>query len=325
MHTALPTRLRRRAAIAVCAGLVPALARANHGPGTSGSGSSTLSGETLKRGAFDLTLRADATWYANVSAEEAEQIAQSSGEFDSLSRAIVQSMCLSYGLTDDLQLDAQIGYYWGRDFIEAEVDEDGMAESSSADPMGLTDLWLDGKWRFARGPAGQYALFAGLKLPTGKDDVRLENGELLEASSQPGTGAIDGRAGLAWSRYMSERVTMDASGVYTLRGVQDGFRVGDRADVGVAAAYRLTEDVQATPNWSVSAELLGVWIGKDEEGGEANPNSGGFTGYVAASLRGRFAHGIAFSLSPAVPVVQDLNGEQVETNARLAVSLSFGF
>ena len=40
---------------------------ANHGPGTSGGGSATASGETLKQGHFELSLREDYTQFENVS------------------------------------------------------------------------------------------------------------------------------------------------------------------------------------------------------------------------------------------------------------------
>src|SRR6185436_13193148 len=97
-----------------------ALARANHGPGTSGGGSATISGETLKQGQFDLSFRQDYTQFRRVNAEQAEAIALGSGEFDALRSAYILSGSVGYGITDDLQIAAQIGYYWGNDFIDAE-------------------------------------------------------------------------------------------------------------------------------------------------------------------------------------------------------------
>lgn len=316
----------RRTRVAILAALLlTAPARANHGPGTSGSGATTASGETLKQGRLELSLRNDTTWFESIGRSEAEQHALQSDGFDAISRTVVQSLGLSYGLTDDVQVGAQVGYYWGSDFIDAESDGMGGVESATADPSGMTDLWLQAKWRVARGPAGHLALIGGVKLPTGDSDERLSNGELLEASSQPGTGAFDGQLGLAWSRYLTPRVTVDASGIYTLRGEHDGFRVGDRVDLGLAGAYRLTEDIRAHPAWSVSAELLGTWLAEDDADGARNPNSGGWTVYLAAGLRTRFNDAVALTVAPAVPIYQDLNGDQAETRARLAVDLSWSF
>src|SRR4051812_42991617 len=104
--------------------LVAPPALANHGPGTSGGGSSTASGETLKQGKFELSLRDDYTQFENVSRAEAERRALRSGEFDGIDSSNIISGELAYGITDDLQVSAQIGYYHGSGFIDAES-EDG--------------------------------------------------------------------------------------------------------------------------------------------------------------------------------------------------------
>jgi len=166
-------------------------------------------------------------------------------------------------------------------------------------------------------------LIGGVKLPIGDDDERLSNGEKLEPSSQPGTGAVDWQIGVAYSRFLTSRTTIDASTIYTFRGEHDDFRVGDRADLGLDCAYRITEDVKAFPNWSVAAEVFGNWIGKDDDAGTLNDNTGGTTVYVAPVVRVRFDSQFALSLEPAFPVYQNLYGEQDETQFKLALTLSF--
>ena len=297
----------------------------NHGPGTSGGGSSTESGETLRAGAFSFQLRSDFTQYESISRTEAEQHGLTNGEFDAIESTFVETAVLAYGVTDDFQVGASIGHYWGQNFIEAEADGLGGVESATADPSGLTDMWLTGKYRVMRGASGHLALLAGVKLPTGDDNEHLSNGEKLEPSSQPGTGAVDFQAGVAYSRYLTSRVTLDASMAYTLRGEHDDFTVGDRFDAGVALAYRLTEDVKQFPNYSVSTELLGNWLGKDDDAGVDNDSSGGTTTYLAVGLRARFDEHIALTVAPALPLTQDLNGDQVETRGKLSVALGFSF
>lgn len=311
-------------AAAMCTGLAPR-ASANHGPGTSGGGSSTESGETLRAGALSISLRTDFTQYDSISRAEALQHGAASGDFDAIDHTLVETISLAYGVTDDFQVGASLGHYWGSNFIAAESDGMGGATAATADPTGLTDMWLTAKLRVARGASGHVAVFGGVKLPTGEDGERLSNGELLEPSSQPGTGAFDGQLGLAYSRYLTSRVTLDASAAYTLRGEHDDFRVGDRFDAGLAVAYRLTEDVKRAPNYSVSAELLGNWIGKDEDAGVDNDNSGGTALYLSAGFRARFDDHTSLSVAPAIPIAQDTNGDQVEARAKLAVVLSFSF
>jgi len=300
-------------------------ALANHGPGTSGGGATVASGETLKQGTADVTLRTDFTQFENISEAEAAQRAQASGSFDSLDHAFVNTLFGAYGITDDFEVGAQIGYYSGIGFVSADSDGMGGVDVGTANPRGFMDTWLTGKWRVMHGQPGNLALWCGLKLPTGRHDVHLSNGELLEFSSQPGTGAVDGQLGLAYSRFLTSRVTIDASFAYTLRGTFDDFTVGDRMDSGVALAYRLTEDIKQFPNYSVSGELVDVWIGKDVESGTANDNSGGNTVYLQPGFRARFDPHVALGVSAGFPVAQDLNGDQVESRIKASAALSFSF
>jgi hypothetical protein len=295
----------------------------NHGPGTSGGGSATLSGETLRRGKFALALRGEYTSYEDTSRAEAEAIAAAEGEFDALGSAFVTNVVLAYGVTDDLELGLTLGHYSGRDFIDAEEDGLGGAESATADPSGLTDTWLDVKYRLTSGASGHLSWLTGIKLPTGKDDERLDNDEELEPSSQPGSGSIDYRAGFAYSRFLDARTTLDSSFVYTIRTAHEGFVVGDRADLGLAVAWRLTEDARAARTWTVFGELAGTWLEEDVERGEENDSSGGTTVFLAGGVRARFGQRFSLSIAPAVPILQDLNGEQVEADARLALTLGF--
>lgn len=294
----------------------------NHGPGTSGGGSATTSGETLGRGRWTISLHSDFTEFEGVSRDEAEAIAADVGEFDALGSAWVNQLELAYGVTDDLQLGVTLGYYAGTDFIDAEEDGLGGAESATADPRGIGDTWLTGKLRVLRGAPGHLAVVAGVKLPTGDDEETLSNGEELEPSSQPGSGSVDYEAGVAYSRYLTPRVTLDASALYVVRTEHDDFEVGDRADVGLALAYRLTEDVRAPNAWSVFGELEGIWLGEDDEAGEENENSGGETLYLALGVRDRVSEHFSFSLAPALPLLQDVNGEQVEADWRVGLVLA---
>jgi hypothetical protein len=327
VRTRIPplSSLDRKRAIAFALLACAPVARGNHGPGTSGGGTTTSSGELLKKGQFELALRTDYTQFENVSRAEAEARALVSGEFDAIDRSVIETASISYGVCDSFQLGASFGYYWGSNFVDAESDGMGGAESATADPDGITDLWLSGKFRLMHGSAGHLAAIGAVKFPVGDDDEKLSNGEPLEPSSQPSSGAFDYQLGLAYSRYLSSRVTLDASAAYTLRTEHDEFQVGDRADAGIACAYRFTEDVRSFPNVSVSLELLGVWLDKDEDGGVANENSGGETLYVAPGARVRFDEHIAFAIAPAFPLAQDLNGDQVETEWKASAVLSATF
>lgn len=298
---------------------------ANHGPGTSGGGSATVSGETLPQGKWDLSLREDYTNFQDINVAHAERLAAVHGGFDAIQESYITSLGVGYGITDDLQLGLNIGYYKGNGFIDAEAAEGGGAESSTADPNGVTDLTLQLKYRVLQGKPGNLSIVGGIVAPTGRHDVQLVNGESLEPSSQPGTGAWAYQAGVAYSRFITSRVTFDASAVYTLRTKHDDFEVGDRLDLGIAFAYRLTESIKQFPNYSAFAEINTVWLGKDNDNGEINPNSGGWITYITPGARIRFNENVAFTIAPSFPISQELNGKQVESRFKLAATLSFSF
>ena len=167
----------------------------------------------------------DYTEFEHISRAEAARRATESGGFDALRRAFVYTASVSYGLPDDLQLSATIGYYHGEGFIDAERSEDdhATAESGLADTEGLTDLIINAKYRLHKGRPGNLAIIGGIKAPTGRDDVRLNNAESLEPSSQPGTGAWDFQLGIGYSRFLTAHVTLDAAALYTWRTRHVGF------------------------------------------------------------------------------------------------------
>jgi hypothetical protein len=299
-------------------------ALANHGPGTSGGGSATASGETLKAGRFELSLREDYTKFRKVNAEQAESIALESGEFDAIQESYLTTGSLAYGITDDFQIGAILGYYKANNFIDAEA-EDGVAESSAANPDGITDFAVSAKYRVLRGYPGNLSVIAGAIAPTGRNDVLLASGESLEPSSQPGTGEWGCQLGLAWSRFLTSRITADVSGIYTVHFENDNFKVGDRMDLGVAFAYRITESIRHFPNYSFFVECNSVWLGKDSADGVLNPNSGGWTVYLTPGARVRLSSWAALTVAPSFPILQETEGEQIKSRFKLAVTLSFSF
>src|SRR5438874_2368838 len=150
---------------------LPALA--NHGPGASGGGSSTISGETLKPGHFDLSLREDFSQFEKFSNAEAAARARSGGDFDALDHGFITSVDFAIGVFDGFQIGASTGYFIGNDFKSAELQSDGSVEESRTNPKGLTDLTVTGKYRILKGASGNLAVIAGVKAPTGRSDVRL--------------------------------------------------------------------------------------------------------------------------------------------------------
>jgi hypothetical protein len=306
--------------------LATQFAHADHGPGTSGGGASTQSGETLKPGKFSIEFREDYTEFDHLSRAEIEAKAAKAGSIDLLDRSFLHTVSLSYGLVENFQLGLSIGYYDAVKSREAEYDADtGETEVLTFNPDGVTDLWLTGKYRFYRGPIGQFAVFGGVKFPTGRFDVKNSANERVEPSATAGSGSYDGMLGVAYSRFLTSRITLDTSFQYTLRTERDDFRLGDRIDGGLAVAYRLIEDIQKYPQVSFFAEANVRYLFKSEEDGDPDPNTGGTAFFLTPGVRVAFSPHLSFTLSSPLPVGQDLNGEQLKTSYKINGALTLSF
>jgi hypothetical protein len=302
------------------------LLHADHGPGTSGGGAATQSGETLKPGKLAVELRTDYTEFEDLSSAQIEAKAAKAGDFDLLDRSFLSTISLSYGVVENFQVGLTLGYYDAVNAREAEFDAgSGDTEFVTFDPDGLTDLWLTGKYRFYRGPAGSLAAFGGVKFPTGKFDVKNSAGERVEPSATAGSGSYDGMLGLAYSRFLTSRVTFDTSGQYTLRTEADNFKLGDRIDGGIAFAYRFTEDIQHFPQFSAFAEANVRYLFKSEEDEEQDENTGGTVLFITPGVRVGFSKSLSLTAASPLPVVQDLNGTQLKTSYKVNIGLTFAF
>ena len=302
---------------------VPFNVYANHGPGTTGSGSSTESGQTLKKDQFIFSIDNTYTDFESLSLEQAEQRALESEEFDALSDAFLTRLNFGFGVSDDFQIDANIGWYSGRGFIDVHAEEGEEVESAFADPEGLTDLLIRGKYRVIKGQPGDLSLIAGVSFPLGDDNERLSDGDRLEPSSQPGSGTYAVQGGLAYSKFLTPRVALSASSVFTYRFEDDDFQIGERVDTGVALAYQLSDSPTSYPVFSLFTEANYQYIGRDEEDDQSNTNSGGNTLFLTPGVRVAFNENMGFSLAPSFPVAQNQNGDQLESDFRVVSQFFF--
>lgn len=312
------------------------VAFADHGPGTSGSGAFTESAETLKPWQWSATVRFDWTEFKSVSDSELA----GKDAFELIDRAFLTTLNLGVGITENFQLGLVFGYYAadGTREIEHEEAEAGgheevaeaehgasKPEFSTYDPDGWTDLWLNAKYRLYRGPAGQFALYGGVKLPVGDDRVINSAGERVEPAATPGTGAWDGMFGAAYTVSLMPNLALDASAQYTLRGEAHDYRLGNRFDAGVALGWRFIGGAQSFPQVSLQAEANVRAVAKSDADEGRDPNTGGTVLFLSPGVRVRFNERAAWTVGVQLPVVQDLNGDQVETDFRVTSSFNIAF
>jgi hypothetical protein len=319
-------------ALAAAMLLTPRAAFADHGPGTSGAGVSVVPATTLREGTLSASLRTEVGVFEDLSNSDIEAMvgrlhSDHHAHVDAVRWTLLETLELGYGVLDDLQLGLATGWYRGDDLREGHLHADGNFELHElGDVVGPTDLWLTGKFRFLHGPAGHAAVYGGIKLPIGRDDVRGDgDDERLEPSVQPGSGAVDFLLGLSYSRWLTSAVTFDASAQYTLRTANDGFKIGDRLDTGVAAAWRPTPGGHSYPQLFLFTEVSGRFLLKNHEHGEEIENSGGFVLFVSPGLRLAATEHVSLSAGVQIPTVQALNSEQQRTTVRIVAGLSVAF
>ncbi len=124
----------------------PGPAIANHGPATSAGGVTVESAEPIPEGEMTFVLRENYTSYEDLTRAEVEARGAAAGGFDYLKESFITTLGTAYGVSEDFDLSASIGWYSGRGFVDAEGTEHGEAgdgESSVGNPSGLTDLKLD--------------------------------------------------------------------------------------------------------------------------------------------------------------------------------------
>lgn len=309
-------------------------ASADHGPGTSGSGFATQTAETLATGKWAASLSHDWTEFGGLNANLSDGVEH----LDLIGRANLTTMGISLGVAKDLHVGLNFGYYSARgtkrlihDHDEAEHHEEEAGhgakkrEFATFDSEGWTDAWVNAKWRAYRGPAGQFALLAGVKLPVGETDILDSGRERVEAASTPGSGAWDGMAGVAYTLQLSEALALDASAQYTFRGEKSGYRIGNRFDAGAALGWRVLGHAANYPQVHVLAEVSYRHIDASKKDGHREPGTGGQALFLSPGARVSFSPEISWTVGAQLPVMQNLNEVQVETCSRISTSLNITF
>jgi hypothetical protein len=278
----------------------------------------------------------------------------------SLSSILAPAIGFAYGITTDLTVSARLPVVIRRDIREAAHEHSGGATVGTVevlgDSAGVGDLTLLGQYRFFNNQASQTeaAILLGAKLPTGATGRHADNGELLDAEFQPGTGSLDGLFGLALTRRLGPW-SFDANLLYILatKGTQDT-DLGDRFQYNAAVSYRIVGGPQAPmylgglpdpmyhggpkghshvhkepapprgPSLDLVLELNGERHQHLVAEGVKDLNSGGNVVYLSPGLRLSMDKWSGF-LSVGIPVLNQVNGVQAEPEWRLLTGIAVTF
>ena len=203
---------------------------------------------------------------------------------------------------------------------------------ASFETSGVGDAFAQTKWIFYRndrpGATTRLGIQGRLKLPLGSTDAHLPSGEVAPRPLQVGTGSWDFEPTLLLTATTPGRWGLHGDAGWRFNGRDEGFAAGDLFLYDLALGFRLHPEVfRSMSDQTVVAylELNGEVAGRDEVGGAENPDSGGQVLFLSPDLQWVVTPWLLFEASVQVPVVQDLNGSQLEHETRFQLGTRYRF
>lgn len=194
---------------------------------------------------------------------------------------------------------------------------------------GLGDVTLLARYtaykRDRVGRTFRVAPFAGIEIPSGKDDETDELGQLPQplqlgsGSWDPSIGSIATWQTLGWQ--------IDTSASYKFNTAANGFEFGDvaRFDFSYQRRLRPRELGEGVPNFLYGVlESNLIWQDRNEAGGIQDPNSGGVTWFLAPGLQW-VSKRLVVEGAVQIPVVQNLHGGALENDYIATLSTRVNF
>ena len=192
---------------------------------------------------------------------------------------------------------------------------------------GLGDVRLTGKYRFYHKdvPFGvtQAALFGGLEVPTGSDSERDNVGALLPISLQLGSGSVDPFVGAAVGK-TGRTHSLEGGAQYQINTKGEEFELGDEVRYDLTYQYQIFPPQIENSQLNLTVELNGKHVEKHRLGGKKVENSGGDILFIAPGLQ-MLINTVVVEGSIQLPIFQDLNGTQPETDYSVLFGLRYLF
>ena len=165
------------------------------------------------------------------------------------------------------------------------------------------------------------ALNFGLKLPTGKTDIKNGDGDVAERSLQPGSGTTDLLIGVTYSKMRpATNLSTFVQGLMQLPlNEHDDYRPGTRITLDGGLRYSVGEQV------GLLLQANALWRGRDR-GAEAEPDdTGGSSVFLSPGLS--YSIGKSFNVYGffQVPVYQYVNGVQLTARKAFTIGATLRF
>ncbi len=175
------------------------------------------------------------------------------------------------------------------------------------------------------------ALTTGVKLPTGKREIKNEDGDTAEVPIQPGTGSVDYSLGLFYHQGLFTVPNLDGDQVllplkigvgYTMNGIgTDGWQFGNQFLGSLGTSYLVSKKV------SLHLDTIFRTQEKANAGttGEHTESTGGQWVYLTPGVEVALNDWFSIKTAMQFPLWQDVNGIQLVSpyNIRIDTAIRF--
>ncbi len=204
------------------------------------------------------------------------------------------------------------------------------AGSVSYSNAGFGDATFSVKWAFYgrdrfRGTTRVAVILSG-GLPTGSTGATFDDGGLAPPPLQLGTGAVSG--GITFvGTLVRDRWGLNADVSHARHAPNDGFRFGSTTRYDVSIGFRVPAYIEniRTRTLQIYLEWNGSIAGRNNEAGNAMPNSGGHLAYLSPGLQWVLFPQLLIEGSVQIPAIQSFNGIQPDVSVRAALGLRYLF
>ncbi len=193
---------------------------------------------------------------------------------------------------------------------------------------GVGDITVLAKYRLfktdTRNTSRQLAVQAGLKLPTGSDDLADSEGVRFSQPLQLGSGSVDYEFALTGTEFRDRLVFTGDLG-YSLKTEANGFEFGDVIKYDAAVKFRVYPtqytDKYPVKDLFVFLEVNGMVASRAKSGGRAITDSGGHQVFVAPGFQFFPLENVIWEAGVQLPIVNRLNGIQLGSRFRFRSGL----
>jgi hypothetical protein len=233
--------------------------------------------------------------------------------------------------TFDYALNADWGFSASLPLVDREHlhihNHQGEALPESWDFRAAGDLRMLARYRLwapeSRDPpsTGAAGVHFGLKLPTGRIDVRNAAGEAAERSLQPGTGTTDALLGVFVTQSLPLKdLSWFAQGLLQVPlNARERYRPGERVTLDAGLRY------DASEQWSLLLQVNTVLRGRDR-GVEAEPlDTGGTSVWIAPGASYAATKDLRLYGFLQLPLLQYVNGVQITATKAVVLGINARF